>query len=100
MALQELRTWVTRIFRSNAPQTAVQTEGFAQQARTDRAGSVVQLRTDIRQLQQEITDLGENDTDPGGASGAGKKTYDARLASLHKQLELKQSELAKFQARV
>lgn len=95
MNFQDLRTRVASIFASRRTPSIEQNQRSAAQAREDRASSVVELRRQVRQLQQDITDASdaaENGTAPSGTEG--------RIAALRIQLEKKQAELATFQARI
>lgn len=96
--LRGLRSWVARAFSSQAPPTPEQTRRAAGQARQDRAGTIGDLRSEIRRLQQDIKDLG--DAPESGPTGGARTPHEERLASLHGQLDQKQRELDRLQARV
>lgn len=94
---RQLRAWFQRIFARPAPPTREQSELTATAARHDRAGSITALRSEIRQLQQEIKDVSDS---LEGLTGIARTAPEGRLASLHRDLERKQQELGGFQARV
>ncbi len=94
---RQLRAWFQRIFARPAPPTREQSELTATAARHDRAGSITALRSEIRQLQQEIKDVSDSLED---LTGNARTAPERRLASLHRELEQKQQELGGFQARV
>ena len=96
--LRGLRGWVARAFAAQAPPTPEQAERAAAQARQDRAGTIGDLRGEIRRLQHEIKDV--SDALDGGPTGDARTAHEARLASLHRRLEERQRELARLQARV
>ena len=96
--LRGLRSWVARAFAPQAPPTAEQAERAAARARQDRAGTIGDLRSEIRRLQQDIKDV--SDALDGGPTGDARTAQEGRLASLHRQLEERQRELARLQARV
>ena len=96
--LRGLRHWATRAFARQAPPTREQAERAAGQARQDRAGTIDDLRVEIRRLQQDIKDV--SDALDSGPAGDARGAHEARLASLHHQLDQKQQELARLQARV
>lgn len=98
MKLDEIRNRIKRIVASSPAPAEKQPQRSAEQARGDRAGSVIELRKEVRALQQEISDL----TDAGESGGIASvdTAHEAKLASLQSRLAQKQAELAKFQARV
>ncbi|MBA3414220.1 MAG: hypothetical protein H0U10_03225 [Chloroflexia bacterium] len=55
------------------------------------------MRSEIRGLQQQIKDVSDS---PEGLAGDERATRHQRLASLHQELEQKQQELGRLQARV
>lgn len=98
MNLKDLRTKVTAFFASGRPPTVEQGQRSAEQARDKRASAVNDLRTEVRRLQQEISDASDAAEREGGR-GANADS-DPRIVALHQRLEQKQAELARFQARV
>ena len=96
--LRGLRDRVARVFTPTAPPTPEQAERAAGQARHDRAGTIDNLRGEIRRLQQDIKDV--SDALASGPPGDDRTADEGRLASLHRRLEEKQRELAGLQARV
>ena len=96
--LRGLRHWAARAFVREAPPTPEQAERAAGQARQDRAGTIDDLRVEIRRLQQDIKDV--SDALASGPAGDVRAAHEGRLASLHRQLDQKQRELARLQARV
>jgi hypothetical protein len=93
-----LRDWLTR--RGQPPQGTHQDSGqsAAQDAREGRANAIVVLRAEVRQLQQDITDLTkgwDNGTDQSDRQDA-----TARLRAIEKALDLKQAELSRLQGRI
>ncbi len=94
MRLSDIRGWIKGIIGASPPRMIER----AQQTREDRASTVLALRKDVRGLQQEITDI-SHAAESGGVTT--EQTADAaRLASLHRRLEQKQAELARYQARI
>ena len=87
MLLREMWDRLKRTVSMRAPRTAEQFEATASGVRQSRADYVASLRQEIRRLQQEITDSSDG-------------TADDRLASLYKDLEQRQAELARYQGRV
>jgi hypothetical protein len=100
MNLKNLQTWVKRFTSvgSNAAPNESRTPRSPEQTRTDRASSVVELRKDVRTLQQEISDL--IDAKERGDVATGSTGHAAQMAALQRRLAEKQTELAKYQARV
>jgi hypothetical protein len=98
MNLKELQNWVKRFARSSPSPGDNQTHRSAEQTRDDRTNSVVELRKDVRALQQEISDL--VDAQERGGLATRNVSPEAQMASLQRRLAEKQSQLAKFQARV
>ena len=96
--LRGLRRWAARAFATQAPPTPEQAERVAGRAWQDRAGTIGDLRVEIRRLQQDIKDV--SDALDSGPTGEARTANEGRLASLHRQLDQKQRELARFQARV
>ena len=103
--LRGLRNWLERTFSTKAPptpeqarQAAAQARQAADQARQDRAGSLADLRSEVRRLQQDIKEVSDSlDSD---LTGEERSAHEGRLASLESQLDQKQRELARLQARV
>lgn len=80
------------------PSTTGRTQFTAEEARDNRASSMVTLQREVRQLQQEITDLSAaQDLD---STGDDARANESTMERLHRELAQKQKELAKFQARV
>ena len=96
--LRGLRSWVARTFAPAAPATPEQTERTAAQARQDRAGTIGDLRGEIRRLQQDIKDV--SDALDGELRGEARAAHEGQLASLHRQLDQTQRELNRLHARV
>ena len=96
--LRGLRSWAARTFAQPAPPTPEQAERAAAQARQDRAGTIGDLRSEIRRLQQEIKDV--SDALESDLTDDARTADEGRLASLHRQLDQKQRELNRLQARV
>lgn len=94
----DMRDRVTNFIRSRTPQGPSQSQGSGQQARTRRASTVAALQVEVRRLQQEITDLSE--TEDVAASSDGSEVESDQMLLLHRQLEQKQAELARYQARI
>ncbi len=88
--LNDIRDRVRRLFGSSSPSQAERGDV----ARQHRADLVASLQRDIRQLQQDISDLSDQigDSEAEGSS--------RQMASLHRDLEEKQAELARYQARI
>ena len=98
MMLRRLRSRVERAFATRPAPTPDQARRAAGQARQNRAGTVDDLRGEIRRLQQDIKDVSDAlDSDPMDDA---RSVHEERLASLDRELGQKQSELAKLQARV
>ena len=96
--LRRLRRWVERAFAPRAAPTPEQARRAAGEARHDRAGIVDDLRSEIRRLQQDIKDV--SDALASGLADDARAVHEGRLASLHRELDRKQRELAGLQARV
>ena len=96
--LRGLRGWAARVFSTQELPTPEQAERAAGRARQDRAGTIDDLRSEIRRLQQDVKDV--TDALDGGPTGDGRAAHEGRLASLHSRLEQKQRELDRLQARV
>ena len=96
--LRRLRRWAERAFAPRAAPTPEQARRAAGEARQDRAGTVDDLRSEIRRLQQDIKDV--SDALESGPTGDARSVHTGRLASLHRELDQKQRDLAKLQARV
>ena len=95
--LRRLRRWAERAFAPRAAPTPEQARRAAGEARQDRAGTVDDLRSEIRRLQQDIKDASDA---LDGLAGAERAAQERRLAALHGDLERTQRELDRFQARV
>ncbi len=101
--LSGLRYWVNKFPRplrphSNATRPTASSQRAAQEARNDRASSVIQLQQEVRRLQQDITDLSTSlET---GVAGTERTNGEAELTSLQTLLGAKQRELSKYQARI
>jgi hypothetical protein len=100
--LRQVRDWLQRIFSgttssATTPPTRDQAQRTAAAARHDRAGTITALRSEIRRLQQDIKDVSDA---LEGLTGDERAAHEGRLASLHRELELKQRELGGLQARV
>jgi len=96
--LRGLRSRVARAFARSAPATPEQAERAAGKARHERAGTIGDLRGEIRRLQQDIQDVSA--AQGGAPTEAARAGDEGRLAALHDQLDRKQRELARLQARV
>lgn len=97
--LNALGAWGKRLFASRNRSTEIHTRQSATKARDDRASTVNSLRDDITRIQHQISDL--NDAMAAECSGDATSVPDtAKMASLHRQLALKQQELGKYQARI
>ena len=95
--LRNARNWLERTFSPKTSPTPEQAEQSAATARHDRTGVLADLRSEVRRLQQEIKD--ESDS-LDGLAGDGRTAHEKRLATLHRELEQKQRELSRLQARV
>ena len=96
--LTNLRGWVTRLVSPGATPNRVQGPEAAQKARERRATLVVELQAEVRQLQQDITDL--HSAWDSGTDQSEREVATARLHELEKALGHKQEELAKLQGRI
>ncbi len=85
MALSDLLDRVKHYFAGRTPPSA-------EQVRQEKASLVLRLQEDVRRLQHEIAEIGN--ASPGGNENA------ERLASLYRNLEQKQAELARYQGRI
>ena len=92
-----VRDWLERTFAPKTPSPREQGQRTTTTCRQDRAGTIVDLRTEVRRLQQEIKDVTDS---LDGLAGDARTAHEGRLASLHRELEQKQRELGGFQARV
>ena len=95
--LPKVRRWLERPFAATPPPTPEQARGAAATARHDRAGTIDDLRTEVRRLQQDIKDVSDA---LDGLTDAERTAHERRLASLHGDLERKQQELGRLQAHV
>lgn len=105
MTLQNIVDRVKRYLQSKRPATGDGTQFSqltAQEAREQRTRSMTTLQQEVRQIQQEITDLSaRQESGTAGANTAGAASANAsRMETLQGDLARKQKELAKFQARV
>jgi hypothetical protein len=96
--LRGLRDWLHRTFAAKPPPTPEESRRAAEQARHDRAASIVELRREVRRLQQEIKDV--SDLLDGGIAGHERAVHERRLAAFQQQLERTQADLDRLQARV
>jgi hypothetical protein len=94
----DMRNRVTNFIRSRTPQPSGQCQGSGEQSRTRRAGTVAGLQLEVRRLQQEISDLSETEDVAASSDDAERESDQMQL--LHRQLEQKQHELARYQARI
>lgn len=102
MTLQKLLDRLKGFLQSKRPETAGRgqaTQRTAQEARDQRTSSVTTLQREVRQLQQEITDLSARQ-DSSAAGGGDAPANEARMETLQADLARKQADLAKYQARV
>ena len=95
--LRHARNWIERTFAAKTPPTPEQGRRTAATARHERTGTIADLRSEVRRLQQEIKDVSDS---LDGLTGDARTADEARLSSLHRELERKQRELGGFQARV
>jgi uncharacterized protein YlxW (UPF0749 family) len=88
--LEDIRNRVMRLFVSES-RSGPERERSSRQHRADL---VAGLQRDIRQLQQDISDLSDSigDSEAEGSS--------RQMASLHRDLKEKQDELSRYQARI
>ena len=85
---------IKSLFFSSSPTSA----NRQQAAIAERHDVMHALQREVRQLQQEITDLAERE---GIAPDTPvEEVESAEMASLHRRLSAKQAELAKYQARI
>ena len=96
--LRGLRNWFERTFSTKPPPTPEESQRAAETARHDRADSIIELRQEVRRLQQDIKDV--SDSLDSGLTGDERTAHERRLASLQRELEQKQQELGTLQARV
>ena len=96
--LRGVRSWLERTFSKKPPPTREESQRAAETARQDRADSIVELRREVRRLQQDIKDI--SDTLDSGPTGDERTASERRLASLQRELEQKQRELGGLQGRV
>lgn len=94
MKLEHLRSWAKARFGSVRHETPQQTRDSARVKREARAHTVTDLQAQVRQLQQQITDL-------SAKSGSTNPEADRKaLAGLEEQLAKTQAELARYQGRI
>lgn len=98
MVLDEIRNWVTKLFRPDDSRTSDRSRSTAQKSKTTRAGSVSALQHEIRELQHEITELSNGEVSK--LDSAGREIDSEQMAILHRQLKEKQTELSRYQARI
>lgn len=92
--LEQLRSWVKARVGSTGRQTPQQTRDSAQLKRETRAHTVTDLQTEVRHLQQQITDL------TAGDGSGGPEADRQELARLEEELAKTQAELARYQGRI
>ena len=92
--LEDIRTRVTRLFASNGAQS----RNHSNAPRQDRHSLILSLQADVRRLQQEISDL--TDIESGNDSGVMAEVDSEQMAALHRKLNEKQVELARYQGRI
>lgn len=92
--LEHVRSWFASRLGSTRPETAEQSQDSARLKRETRAHTVTDLQTQVRQLQQQITDLTAADENVGLESNR------TTLAELEQQLAETQAELARYQGRI
>ena len=92
--LEDIRTRVKRMFSSNGAPSRNRVTAPKQ----DRHSLVLRLQADVCRLQQEISDL--SDLESGNDSGVLAEVDSEQMASLHRQLNEKQVELARYQGRI
>ncbi len=101
MTPQNLLDRVKRFLQSKRPSTTGRTQPIqqtSQEARDRRTSSVATLQQEVRQLQQEITDLSARQE--SGTAGGDTQANAALMETLQGDLAQKQRDLAKYQARV
>ena len=98
MFLQELGDRIKRTLSPSSSDTAEKQEQTASTNRSDRAGSIAQLQSDVTRLQHEIADLSASLEN--GLSDVDKAAATTHIEALQKELEHSQHELAKLQGRV
>ena len=96
--LRAVRAWLDRTFAAKPPPTPEEARRAADQARSDRAETILDLRAEVRRLQQAIKDA--SDALDRGVADHERAIVAGRLAALGQQLEQKQAELGKLQGRV
>ncbi len=98
MVLDNIRDRVTKLFRSNDSQPSDRSRSTAQKSKSTRSDSVALLQDEVRRLQHEITELSNGEVSK--LDGAGREIDSEQMAILHRQLKEKQTELARYQARI
>lgn len=101
MTIQNVLDRVKRFLQSRRPSTTGRTQATqqtAQEARERRTSSMSTLQQEVRQLQQEITDLSARQD--SGSAGGDAQADAALMETLQGDLARKQQDLAKYQARV
>jgi uncharacterized protein YukE len=96
--LRGLRSRVARAFTEKPPPTPEQAHLVTAKSQQERAGTIGDLSSEIRRLQQEIKDV--SDALASGLTGDARTAHEGTLASLHRQLDETQRDLAKLQARI
>lgn len=85
---------VKRLFNRTRPASAEQ----ERDTRGRRHDLVVSLQQDVRQLQREISDQSDRENASGKSQAADVESE--RMRTLHRKLHDKQTELARYQARI
>lgn len=98
MKLADLRAWAKARIASFRRETPQQIRDSAQLKRETRAHTVTDLQTQVRQLQQRITDLTADAE--RGSDGVDIEADRTTLAELEAQLATMQAELARYQGRI
>jgi hypothetical protein len=96
--LRGVRHWLERIYSKKPPPTREESQRAAETVRHDRAESILELRREVRRLQQAIKDV--SDALDSGIAGHERAVHEGRLAAFQHELEQKQRELGGLQGRV
>jgi hypothetical protein len=93
-----LRDWLTKRMQSQDGADRYPAQGAVPNSREGRADAIVVLQAEIRQLQQDITDM-TNAWD-NGTDQSDRQDATARLRAIENALGQKQAALSKMQGRI
>jgi hypothetical protein len=96
--MERIREWLNRLSPGSTPANATQTQDSDRAARNTRADHVTELQAKVSRLQQDILALSNAAGGPSTVNTYGSS--DARMATLERELDEAQRELARYQGRI